>query len=335
MKLLEKLNIHNFLNRIDDDSHEFLPIIAEIEQTPMNPLGRTTFWIIITLIFLTILWLFFGKIDVVVTARGKIIPDGEIKIIQPLETGVIKDILVKEGDFVKRGQLLMEINPSVVDPALESAKKVHSQIQSELGRLYNKKSRQEQVLDIISREDYERTLSEISRYEQESSQIQASLKEVEFKSTQQRLVSPVDGYVNTLLVHTIGGVVQPADPILSVVPANSELVAKVRVLNKDIGYIKDGIPVQIKMDTYDFQKYGMIEGIVKKVSKDSVDDEKEGLVYDVYVEPLEKTLQVDGKKLDISTGMSLSAEIKVDKRRIIEFFIYPIIKNWSEGVSIK
>jgi hemolysin D len=109
----------------------------------------------------------------------------------------------------------------------------------------------------------------------------------------------------------------------------------VQVLNKDIGYIREGMLVQIKMDTYDFQKYGMIQGVVKKVSKDSIEDEKEGLVYDVYVEPLEKTLQVDGKKLDISTGMSLSAEIKIDKRRIIELFIYPIIKHWSEGVSIK
>ncbi|MDR1168213.1 MAG: HlyD family efflux transporter periplasmic adaptor subunit, partial [Heliobacteriaceae bacterium] len=201
--------------------------------------------------------------------------------------------------------------------------------------LYNKKSRQEQVLDIISREDYERTLSEISRYEQESSRIQASLKEIEFKSTQQRLVSPVDGYVNTLLVHTIGGVVTPAKEILSVVPADSPITAKVRVLNKDIGYIKEGMPVQIKIDTFEFQKYGMIKGVVKKVSKDSIEDEKEGLVYDVYIEPLEKTLTVDGKALNISTGMSLSAEIKVDKRRIIEFFIYPIVKHWSEAVSVK
>ncbi|MDR1167396.1 MAG: hypothetical protein LBK53_00705, partial [Heliobacteriaceae bacterium] len=79
----------------------------------------------------------------------------------------------------------------------------------------------------------------------------------------------------------------------------------------------------------------MIKGVVKKVSKDSIEDEKEGLVYDVYVEPLEKTLKVDGKALNISTGMSLSAEIKVDKRRIIEFFIYPIVKHWSEAVSVK
>ena len=99
-----------------------MPIIAEIEEEPVNPLGRTMFWTLITLIILTGLWLFFGKADVVVSARGKVIPDGETKIIQPLETGVIKKILVKEGDFVRKGQTLMEIDPSTTQPQLESLK---------------------------------------------------------------------------------------------------------------------------------------------------------------------------------------------------------------------
>ena len=95
------------------------------------------------------------------------------------------------------------------------------------------------------------------------------------------------------------------------------------------------MPVQIKIDTFDFQKYGMIEGVVKKVSKDSVEDKNQGLVYDVFITPVSKTLIVDGKEQSITTGMSLSAEIKTGKRRIIEFFIYPIIKYWSEAVTIK
>lgn len=112
--------LDRFLKNEKDDSHEFLPIISEIEEEPINPLGRTTFWIIITLIFFTALWLFFGKVDIVVTARGKVIPDGEIKIIQPLETGVVKDIHVKEGQFVRKGQTLIEIDTSTTQPQLQS-----------------------------------------------------------------------------------------------------------------------------------------------------------------------------------------------------------------------
>lgn len=117
-----------------------------------------------------------------------------------------------------------------------------------------------------------------------------------------------------------------AEKVISIVPADSSLIIKASVLDKDICFVKEGMPVQVKIDTFDFQKYGMIEGKVKKVSKDSVEDEKQGLVYDVFITPVTKSLIVDGKEQQISTGMGLSAEIKTGKRRIIEFFIYPIIK---------
>ena len=130
IKLLDKI-----LKTDKDDSHEFLPIISEIEEEPLNPLGRTTFWIIVTLIFFTALWLYFGKVDIVVTARGKVIPDGEIKIIQPLETGVVKNILVNEGQFVKKGQTLIEIDTSTTQPQLLSLQANLDYINTERKRL--------------------------------------------------------------------------------------------------------------------------------------------------------------------------------------------------------
>lgn len=416
--------LNKFLKTDSDDSYEFRPIITEIEESPVNPLGRTTFWIIISLIFFTALWLFFGKVDIVVSARGKVIPDGEIKIIQPLETGVVKEIYVKEGDFVKQGQTLIEIDTSTTQPQLQSlqanldyinterqrlkgeivqnaensytqnelAKSAYADLQNQLAsknheikRLredianyqkqltlnLDKERRMRDVEDIISRNDldkvhaenmdyrsriaslneqirslqkdadYIRTnfrtqnLTQLADRDKQANELEASIKEIEFKKQQQNIISPVDGYVNTMLVHTIGGVVTPAEKVISIVPADSPLSIKVSVLNKDIGFVKEGMPVQVKIDTFDFQKYGMIEGKVKKVSKDSVEDEKQGLIYDVFITPVTKTLRVDGIDQPISTGMGLSAEIKTGKRRIIEFFIYPIIKYWSEAVSIK
>ena len=419
--------INKFLKTDNDDSYEFLPIISEIEETPINPLGRTMFWIIILLIFFTILWLFVGKVDIVVTARGKIIPDGEIKIIQPLETGVVKDILVKEGDFVRKGQTLIEIDTSTTQPQLQSlqanldyiniernrlrgetnqsvsygaeaytqnelaksafadlnnqlAAKNHeiqrlrediNNYQKQLNLNLDKERRMQEVSDIIARNELDRVHSENMEYksriislneqirgvqkeaayiksncrtqnltqladrDKQANELEANIKEIEFKKQQQNIISPVDGYVNTMLVHTIGGVVTPAEKVISIVPTNSPLIIKVSVLNKDIGFVKEGMPVQIKIDTFDFQKYGMIEGIVKKVSKDSIENEKDGLVYDVFIAPLTKSLRVEGVIQPISTGMGVSAEIKTGKRRIIEFFIYPIIKYWSEAISIK
>lgn len=419
IKLLDK-----FLKTDKDDSHEFLPIISEIEEEPLNPLGRTTFWIIVTLIFFTALWLYFGKVDIVVTARGKIIPDGEIKIIQPLETGVVKNILVNEGQFVKKGQTLIEIDTSTTQPQLLSLKANLDYINTERKRLngefvqntqnsytqnelsksayadlnnqlaaknheikrlneevknyrkqlslnLEKERRMQEVSDIIAGNDLDRVRSENMDYrsriaslneqirvvqkeadyirtnfrtqnltlladrDKQANELEANIKEIEFKKQQQNIISPVDGYVNTMLIHTIGGVVTPAEKVISVVPADSPLIIKASVPDKDIGFVKKGMPVQVKIDTYDFQKYGMIEGIVKKVSKDSVEDEKQGLIYDVYITPVTKSLTVDGKEQPVAIGMGLSAEIKTGKRRIIEFFIYPIVKYWSEAISIK
>ena len=117
------------------DQHEFQPLLVEIEEEPLNPLGRTVFWIIIVAILFFSLGMVFGRIDVVVTARGKVIPSGEIKTVQPLNTGVVRNILVRPGDMVEQGAVLMEIDPSDIDPELESLKKDLNQVKLELMRL--------------------------------------------------------------------------------------------------------------------------------------------------------------------------------------------------------
>lgn len=423
------MKMFNFLKE-KDDSYEFLPIIAEIEEEPVNPLGRTMFWILITLIVFTILWLFFGKADVVVSARGKVIPDGEIKIIQPLDTGVIKKILIEEGDFVKKGQTLMEIDPSTTEPHLESSKAnldyinlerkrlrattgldsfgknnsneaqtqsglyqssmadLRSQLQAKRMEIKaideeisnyrkqllinsEKERRMNNVSDIIAKNDLEKVRAENIEYrskitelthqksrvlqeanyiksnfrtqnfneladrDKRATELDANIKEIEFRKEQQNIVSPVDGYINTLMVHTTGGVVTPAQKLVSVVPLNAPLIVKATVMNKDIGFIKEGMSVLIKIDTFDFQKYGMIKGVVKKVSKDSVEDQRLGPIYDVFITPQNHTLMVEGRETPITTGMSLTAEIKVNKRRIIEFFIYPMIKYWNQAIQVR
>jgi hemolysin D len=117
------------------DQHEFKPLLVEIEEEPLNPLGRMIFWVIIVALIFFGLWLVLGKTDVVVTARGKVIPAGETKVVQPLTTGVVRKILVQPGDYVEKGQVLMEIDPSDIDPELVSMQKDLARIRLELIRL--------------------------------------------------------------------------------------------------------------------------------------------------------------------------------------------------------
>ena len=151
-------------------------------------------------------------------------------------------------------------------------------------------------------------------------------KRVQIEKQKQILKSPIDGYINTIFVHTIGGVVSPAEKIMTIVPKDAKMQIKATVMNQDVGFVEKDMPVSIKVDTFNFQKYGILDGVVTVVSPNSVQDEHMGPVYEVYIEPKNTTLMVEGKEQTIKFGMSTTNEIKIGKRRIIEFFIYPLIK---------
>ena len=130
----------------------------------------------------------------------------------------------------------------------------------------------------------------------EATLLKVEIDSIEFRKAKQRITSPVDGYVSKLMVHTIGGVVTPAEKLIYIVPSNVPLVIKATVLNQDIGFIKKGMDAVIKVDTFNFQKYGLIPAIVSHVSDDSIDDEKLGPVYEIYLEPKKEFLVVKGEK---------------------------------------
>lgn len=427
------------------DAHEFHPLIVEIEDRPINPMGRTILYIVLAIITFGILWLSFAKIDIVVSARGQVIPTGEIKVLQPIETGVISKILIKEGDYITKGQTLMQIDPSVTETSLE-AKQVDSsvlglqikriealiqdkpfsikissieaieqqklysiqkdsleegilrydmklsqsksqyqsslseksRVSSLLNRDLQRAKKLESVLDIIARKDYdelqknidnlqeqvnmarfkineaskriselkEERLSFISQFKDTKYQelltirkelrtLESQINAINFQNQKQSIVSPVDGYVAKLMINTVGGVVTPAEKLISIVPKDSPLIVKANVLNQDIGFIKNDMASKIKIDTFSFQKYGFFEGTIINVGSYSIKDEKLGDIYEVKIKPNGEKLMVEGKERYLEAGMSVTAEIKVGKRRVIEFFIYPIIKYLDEGLSVR
>lgn len=348
MRILDKIK-NLILPKSDDDSHEFRPLLSEIEERPLNPLGNVIFWLIISFIVIAGLWAYFGKVDIVVTARGIIIPNGEEKVIQPLEKGVVSEIRVDEGDYVAKGQTLAIVSPAEYEPELElnnlreEEARISEQIASDRTKLSvarDTQSRLNSVRDIIPQARYDESVKESTELSHEINSLYASLNQVRNKRIQlekqrQVLTSPIDGYVNKILVHTIGGVVTPAEKIMTIVPKNAKMVVKAKVLNQDVGFVEENMPVSIKIDTYNFQKYGIINGVVTLVSPNSIQDEKLGDVYEVYIEPKNTTLLVEGKEQSIKFGMTTTNEIKIGKRRIIEFFIYPLIKYMDESIKVR
>jgi len=436
------------MSRTPKDHHQFKPLLVEIEEEPLNPLGRLIFWTILVALLLALLWMFFGQVDVVVSARGRVIPAGAVKVIQPLTSGVVRSILVKPGQMVEAGEVLMDVDPAETEPELDSmqadlerlkldilrleallagtalappadflngelmemqrklylsartslAKKVQVK-QEELAQVEGKLAVARQTLgrteyqlrvsrerveritpvrDLLSRDAYEQALTEmetlasqkmvaghniseleaardqvleqirlikeenrggllteLAQKKQELLYLQAKVKRTRFVNTRKQIRAPVRGYISQLLVHTVGGVVTPAEKLATLVPADSGMVVKARVLNQDVGFVRPDMDVAIKVDAYEFQKYGMLPGRLLQVARDSVEDEHLGLVYEAYVEPLETSLQINGEVARLAAGMSVTAEIKVGKRRIVEFFVYPLIKYLQEGVGVR
>lgn len=343
MKLLDKLIPKA------DDSHEFKPILAEIEDSPINPIGNTMFWLIMLFILIAGFWMYFGKVDIVVTARGIVIPTGEEKLVQSLDKGVITTIAVKEGEYVTKDQIVTIITPAEHEPGLElnNIREEEAKIVEQLADTRSKykialdtKSRLETVRDILPAARYDDAAKEVTELSHNINALSASLSEIKNKRVQlekqkQILKAPIDGYVNTIFVHTIGGVVTPAEKIMTIVPKDAKLQIKAQVLNQDVGFIESDMPVSIKVDTYNFQKYGILNGIVTIVSPNSVKDEHLGDIYEVYIEPKNTTLMVEGKEQKIKYGMTTTNEIKIGKRRIIEFFIYPLIKYMDESIKVR
>ena len=347
MNIIKK--IIDFIIPKEDDSHEFKPILAEIEDRPLNPIGNTVFWVIMIFMLIAGLWMYFGKVDIVVTARGMIIPTGEEKVVQSLDKGVVTTISVKEGDYVTEGEIVAIVTPAEHEPGLElnNIREEEARVSQQLAADRQKysvavanKRRLEGVRDIIPQSRYDDAVNETTDLSHEIASLSASLAEIRNKRLQiekqkQILKSPIEGYVNTIFVHTIGGVVQPAEKIMTIVPKDAEKQIKAKVLNQDVGFVEAGMPVSIKVDTYNFQKYGILDGVVTVVSPNSIEDEHMGPVYEVFIEPKNTTLLVEGKEQSIKYGMSTTNEIKIGKRRIIEFFIYPLIKYMDESIKVR
>ncbi len=139
-----------------------------------------------------------------------------------------------------------------------------------------------------------------------------------------RLVSPIDGMVQQLTVHTVGGVVTPAQPLMMIVPLDNSLEIEAMVENKDIGFVRVAQAAEVKIETFPYTKYGTIPATVASVSHDAIENERRGLMYSTRVRLARSTIEVDGARVNLTPGMAVTVEIKTGKRRVIEFFLSPL-----------
>lgn len=151
-------------------------------------------------------------------------------------------------------------------------------------------------------------------------------------SKMQVLTAPVSGTVQQLSLHTIGGVVPPAQQLMTIVPDEDLLEVEAVLENRDIGFVHQGHSAEVKVEAFDYTKYGAVPAIVTQVSRDAIKDEKDNLAYTVKV-TLQKTfIEIDGQRVKLQPGMIVDVGIKTGKRRLIEYLLSPLLHQQREAM---
>ena len=197
-------------------------------------------------------------------------------------------------------------------------------------------------------------LNDLSDAEKKVAELSQDLIKADQKTGEQILRSPIDGTVQQLAIHTVGGVVTPAQQLMTIVPTDSHLEAEAMISNRDIGFVSAGQQAEVKIDTFNFTRYGLLQGKVVSVSQDAIvrdkpnaksGDQKPGgalsessepegqeLLYSARVSLDETKMQIEDKMVNLAPGMAVTVEIKTGTRRLIEYLMSPLLRYRQESL---
>ncbi|AJC49400.1 HlyD family type I secretion periplasmic adaptor subunit [Allofrancisella guangzhouensis] len=203
---------------------------------------------------------------------------------------------------------------------LETEKKKDLQIDAEIAEARSN-------LESFKSETYLKTLEKIRQDEKDLYTAEQELRKATTLNGKNTIKSPIDGIVHEMQIHTIGAVVTPAQVLMQIVPMDQKLEAEVYVKNEDIGYLRKGQTVEVKINTFPFAEYGVLDGAVEKISGDAIEDERLGLVYKLVISLKNNTLHKGGEDYKIVPGMAVVAEVKTGTRRVLDFFTEPLTRG--------
>ena len=405
------------------------------------------------LVFGTTAWAHFSKIDEVAIAQGQLIPFTEVRPIRAGANGNIQQINVKEGDTIRKGQMLVAMDPGLpqaeVDRLTQSSKLIRADIarlqaertgnastgtqvqdqllQARLSEFDKKKAAamgeaqkqlatrsealatlsrlqanlinardgvknaqtREQALSslkgsgAIPQLDYIRAkdeltqandkvvsleneinaqkerirqaaeafasaqstassldsqrqsdiLTQFTKRQEEQASVEGQLTQAQKQRERETIMSPFDGTVYN--VKATKGPVQSGEELLSILPHDESVVLEVKILNRDIGFIHEHMKAKVKLATFPYQEFGIVEGEVIKVSPNAIVEKDVGLVFPTRIRLNKRSIDVRGQVVDFTPGMSATAEIVTRKKSILDFLIEPITRRFSEAFSVR
>ncbi|HSH41894.1 MAG TPA: HlyD family type I secretion periplasmic adaptor subunit [Arenicellales bacterium] len=179
-----------------------------------------------------------------------------------------------------------------------------------------------------------RLYRELAAAEHELESVAQDLIKARERLKHQVVRAPVSGVVQQLTVHTLGAFVQRGEQLLVIVPKDAGLQMDARIPNKDIGFVESGHPVRVKVDAFEFTRYGHIDGRLHWVGSDAVMDEQKGPVYPARVSLSTTSMpnRVGGRDAMVVPGMQATADIVIGQRRLMDYFIAPLLRYRDESL---
>lgn len=443
---------------LSQDQLDFAPGLLSIQESPPAKLPRVVLYCVSLLFGILLVWAVVAKLDIVASAEGRLIPETYVKIVQPTEAGIVQEILIREGQAVEAGQVLMRMDAKLMDADartingefdlkrlvlrridaemagqpmrkqaddppllfsqvalqqasrnqaytdalaqeqsilaktkhdLQAASEVLNKLREtvptykrsaaafeKLGKdgFYSALAVEEKQRDHIEKEQdlkaQESTVaslkSSVVASERKLAQITSSYRsdlqnervdtesqyrklteergKIEHKSSLLVLKAPQKGIIKDLATHTVGTVVAPGSVLMSLVPVGEPLQAEILIKNEDVAFVHEKQRVKIKLASYPFQKYGMIDGTVSHLGPDAADpasaatktgaegaNASGGLRYKALVHLDAQHLQTDGQRMKLSPGMQVTVEIQQGQRTVMAYLLSPVQKAWQEA----
>jgi adhesin transport system membrane fusion protein len=306
-------------------------MLTKIKNIFSAPKPDIILYVILIFFVSFFIWASRAELEEVTRGNGKIIASSKVQVIQNLEGGIINEIAVKTGRKVQENDLLVKLDETQFLGDLNSANQQLISLEQSLELLEEERLILEPLVDdkVEPRINLIRLLQRISTAQSEYQATLDQIPNLQDKLQRTSVRAPMDGIINRILNNTTGGVVQPASPILEIIPLNDELIIEVEVSPTDIAYVIKGQKAIVQLSAFDFAVYGSLEGEVLNVSPDTVTKDDGSTWYVCLVSIPADGITSMSRELQLLPGMQATVNIVSGSKTILSYLMQPVtnIKN--------
>ncbi len=332
--------------------NQFLPSVIFIESKNNMSSVIMLITLITSLLTAFIIWASVTKVQEMAVSHGEIIPKNGVYTIQNLEGGIISTIHVKNGDEVQAGQLLVQLDATSATAELNELKNkaaslvapnpqernnsFESQLES-LNRQLDSQQKQFHIYEkalksgvisesyfLAEKRSLDQLIGQIDLVKSQYLQLQDSIRKQEDRIKHLAIRSPVHGIIHAFQLHR-GAVISPAGTVMEVIPLEEELVVESKINPRDIGHITIGDPVRIKVSSFDYSRYGVVNGKLQSISASTFSD-RDNTTYYKGIITVENPYVNNQPENRLLPGMSVESDIKTGMHSMLSYLINPIIK---------